>query len=730
MIDKLRLPLIKYSKIIVTPETVNDDKYTQKITLFYKDLRDKEFDRIFIIRAEDDTLVVSNNDEFFFAITADRITVASDKEFFIYEELFKTMYSHFMERLSPPLEREAVSDKNLADEIFDALKFYGIKPMFSLESTSLKVYVDQLVEFSNNTLVNMGVTHYGVANQIKEHFPISETAEPLTKQRYFFVMTKNIVENIEKGNISIFENFDDLNLSKEKRFSRLASFNKNMRAIWKAAAAMGAEGVLFVTDSEKESFSLQIQLVDGKHRVFAKSALEGVFSKKDLETKAIKQLIKEVKAEFSTYAVDAKNRFTIQPIKTSFLIEGKTIMFKQTFKDHLHLDVNEHIETGLRHGIKTAPLSAKHFGQKGDQTMNTHEILTAIDKCGLTPSLCIEFLFESILIDQTVWLDKEALSQLKIGPYHQDAKYETIWSPGCPRDLMNRRHFFVLTKKIVTAIENGVLDISFNSLHNMGASLTEEHRNSKLSYFKKAILNVWEKAVESDVETMVLTTNLEKEASELQVYLLDDNSKVLMKGCIENLYAPSDLNRETIKTLKKEFIFFTTDAVNYFTVQKAREGYDRSSPTELGSETFSATTENNNQLAKESLDRLTSNISTKTITSMITNNALSQHKQVALVNCFYTWDGQCDEDVITQGILDRYAAMGAPLIGVKLVRKNLYNVVVLGIFESHEDCPKILFDFSVKPYTCADHISDNLFFHTEEINFLKTWLMENFYHTK
>lgn len=405
-------------------------------------------------------------------------------------------------------------------------------------------------------------------------------------------------------------------------------------------------------------------------------------------------------------------------------------MFKRDLKNHLHLDVNEHIETGPLHGIKTAPLSAKHFKQKGDQTMNTHEILTAIDKCGLTPSLCIEFLFESILIDQTVWLDKEALSQLKIGPYHQDAKYETIWSPGCPRDLMNRRHFFVLTKKIVTAIENGVLDISFNSLHHMGASLTEEHRNSKLSYFKKAILNVWEQAVESDVEAMVLTTNLEKEASELQVYLLDDNSKVLMKGCIENLYAPSDLNRETIKTLKKEFIFFTTDAVNYFTVQKAREGYDRSSPTELGSETFSATTENNNQLAKESLDRLTSNISTKTITSMITNNALSQHKQVALVNCFYTWDGQCDEDVITQGILDRYAAMGAPLIGVKLVRKNLYNVVVLGIFESHEDCPKILFDFSVKPYTCADHISDNLFFHTEEINFLKTWLMENFYHTK
>ncbi|UYE93538.1 hypothetical protein [Shewanella phage FishSpeaker] len=493
MIDKLRLPLIKYSKIIVTPETVNDDKYIQKITLFYKDLRDKEFDRIFIIRAEDDTLVVSNNDEFFFAITADRITVASDKEFFIYEELFKTMYSNFMERLSPPLEREAVSDKNLADEIFDALKFYGIKPMFSLESTSLKVYVDQLVEFSNTTLVNMGVTHYGVANQIKEHFPISETAEPLTKQRYFFVMTKNIVENIEKGNISIFENFDDLNLSKEKRFSRLASFNKNMRAIWKAAAAMGAEGVLFVTDSEKESFSLQIQLVDGKHRVFAKSALEGVFSKKDLETKAIKQLIKEVKAEFSTYAVDAKNRFTIQPIKTSFLIKGKTIMFKQTFKDHLHLDVNEHIETGLRHGIKTAPLSAKHFAETVTQ------------------------------------------------------------NDGTP---------------------------------------------------------------------------------------------------------------------------------------------------------------------------------VKTMTSMIANNALTQQKQIALVNCFYTWDGQCDEDVITQGILDRYAAMEAPLIGVKLVRKNLYNVVVLGIFESHEDCPKILFDFSVKPYICADHISDNLFFHTEEINFLKTWLMENFYHTK
>lgn len=70
------------------------------------------------------------------------------------------------------------------------------------------------------------------------------------------------------------------------------------------------------------------------------------------------------------------------------------------------------------------------------------------------------------------------------------------------------------------------------------------------------------------------------------------------------------------------------------------------------------------------------------------------------------------------------------LIGVKLVRKNLYNVTVLGIFESHEDLPKILFDFSIKPYTCADHISDNLFFHTEEINFLKTWLMENFYHTK
>lgn len=131
------------------------------------------------------------------------------------------------------------------------------------------------------------------------------------------------------------------------------------------------------------------------------------------------------------------------------------------------------------------------------------------------------------------------------------------------------------------------------------------------------------------------------------------------------------------------------------------------------------------------------------LVSVLNRAVVEQDRVVALKNCFATWDGQIDREVILQGIMERLTRMGkGDLVkgGLRLTRSNLDRVTV--------ECPeRTLFAitrFNAEPLIAPSDsavfqhdgavicVMQNAVivdcFHKEEMQLLGRWAMDNAYH--
>lgn len=109
----------------------------------------------------------------------------------------------------------------------------------------------------------------------------------------------------------------------------------------------------------------------------------------------------------------------------------------------------------------------------------------------------------------------------------------------------------------------------------------------------------------------------------------------------------------------------------------------------------------------------------------VVNTMAEQDRVIALENCFHTWDGNVDLEVIEQGIMERYAAMGRnePL-GIRFERDGLNMVKgYLANMETGEVTHIFTTYSSVSPW-----FRDEKFFTHKERHMVSEWLGKNFYH--
>lgn len=114
-----------------------------------------------------------------------------------------------------------------------------------------------------------------------------------------------------------------------------------------------------------------------------------------------------------------------------------------------------------------------------------------------------------------------------------------------------------------------------------------------------------------------------------------------------------------------------------------------------------------------------------TLMTAIKTSIAQQDTDVALVNCFQTWDNGIDLDVITGGICDRMSAMGHPVEGVHYSRTSLDNIEV---FIGEEKAFDISRYQALRSLEVLTYNGFKKFFRQEEIDAMGEYLMNNFYH--
>lgn len=111
------------------------------------------------------------------------------------------------------------------------------------------------------------------------------------------------------------------------------------------------------------------------------------------------------------------------------------------------------------------------------------------------------------------------------------------------------------------------------------------------------------------------------------------------------------------------------------------------------------------------------------VTTYILDSVKEQQRVIALENCFQTWDGNVDIDVILQGLHDRFAAINKPLSGICIERSGLNNISIFT--EEMTLCEIVQLPVS----QCFDtywRVESPLHEH-EELEMAK-WLFKNFHH--
>lgn len=113
-----------------------------------------------------------------------------------------------------------------------------------------------------------------------------------------------------------------------------------------------------------------------------------------------------------------------------------------------------------------------------------------------------------------------------------------------------------------------------------------------------------------------------------------------------------------------------------------------------------------------------------TLYTAINESIKEQHAITAVENCFHTWDGNIDQEVIEQGMISRLRACGIANPGVKLSRDGVFNTRIMLV---NLDDGKTIWDVEVVGSQIIDGYSNNYFRASEMIILGK--YMESFYHT-
>lgn len=127
------------------------------------------------------------------------------------------------------------------------------------------------------------------------------------------------------------------------------------------------------------------------------------------------------------------------------------------------------------------------------------------------------------------------------------------------------------------------------------------------------------------------------------------------------------------------------------------------------------------------------------LVSVLRAQVIEQNRVTALQDCFATWDGGLDAEVILQGVHDRLAAMGKPSEGLRFERVSLTEIELVDKGSAY---PALR--FSVYQHFSAASVSSQWvaygdkwlvfgglraeLFHTAELEKAGVWLMENFHH--
>lgn len=114
----------------------------------------------------------------------------------------------------------------------------------------------------------------------------------------------------------------------------------------------------------------------------------------------------------------------------------------------------------------------------------------------------------------------------------------------------------------------------------------------------------------------------------------------------------------------------------------------------------------------------------QTITSRFRESVKEQARVIALENCFTTWDGNVDLDVIIQGLHDRFKAIGRPLEGIRFRRTSLHVVEADFLENGKVSTYKWTYHLGILDWESPDFAG---ILTPEEQVTMQLWLKDNYY---
>lgn len=130
-----------------------------------------------------------------------------------------------------------------------------------------------------------------------------------------------------------------------------------------------------------------------------------------------------------------------------------------------------------------------------------------------------------------------------------------------------------------------------------------------------------------------------------------------------------------------------------------------------------------------------------TLVNHLNAQVVEQDRHVALVDCFKTWDEELNLEVILQGIMDRYNAIGMQFVvkhGLKVIRPELNEVKILARYGSlititrfrHLKKTDAAYQYHDDENVVGVYIArneNNEIFHDHEMETMAKWLLANFH---
>lgn len=349
----------------------------------------------------------------------------------------------------------------------------------------------------------------------------------------------------------------------------------------------------------------------------------------------------------------------------------------------------------------------------------THNFLMKLEESGFPAKYSVDVLWAKeidkivrITIDKSVVIQGKTLESLDIDLANKHC--QSVMGNSAVSDVLEKHDpWFVLTSDIVDKIERGVYTLRVNELRPRLVSYP--NADELLPH----LIKTWNFAKDIGAEALILTRNLRHNDTFIEAILVDSKGRIIRVIEVQELFHSKFKSSKHYELFKKQFY-------QAFKAYIGLGDYYIITPTEVkpdGGPLLAESLEETNPDSHPRNCQMISHMDVVPLYKKIKDGVENQDKIIALENCFYTWDGQCDKDVIVQGIFDRYKALNKPLVSISVERRTLNNVVICAIIEG-EDTPVELLNFRRTGISQRDLD----FFHQEELKFMEKWLFENFYH--